>query len=135
MSYSSEGFLMVRVYAAREALPIKNAVVHLRGGEEENLDVQYTIITDEDGITPRIALPAPDRNNSLAPNSKNAVYAKYDVLINAEGYYSKHIYGVAIFAGVESTLPVFLLPVVSREMGGLYPRGNNNVIIPENDLL
>ena len=57
------------------------------------------------------------------------------VRTNAEGYYSKHIYGVAVFAGVESTLPVSLLPVVSREMGGLYPRGNNNVIIPENDLL
>ena len=129
----SEGTLRIRAYTASEALPIPNAVVRITGAEELNRLVSYSLLTDRNGITEAITLPAPSLSYSLSPSPAEAPYALYDVEISASGYYSKVIKGVSIFSGVNSVQLANMIP----DSGGTgdYPRGNVNSVIPENESL
>ena len=129
----SQGKLRVRAYTAGGALPVEDAVVRIKGAEEDNRFVSYSLLTDRDGITSAVSLPAPSLSYSLAPSPAEAPFALYDVEIIADGYYSKRINGVSVFSGVESVQLANMIPVSSG--AGEYPRGNVNAIIPPSDSL
>lgn len=129
------GSLSARVYVAREAVPISGALVRIMGAEEFNLQVMHSVLTDEDGITPSIPLPTPNRSYSLGAGNSETPYAIYDVLIAKDGYYTKRIRSVAVFAGVDAVLPVNMIPYIAFSDGGSYPRGNINATVRENERL
>ena len=79
MKYTSTGKLIVRTIIAGGALPLPATLVHIRGADEENRFVEFSLFTDNDGITERIELPTPDVSFSLAPNPIETPYARYDV--------------------------------------------------------
>ncbi|MBQ8371950.1 MAG: hypothetical protein IJX38_03315 [Clostridia bacterium] len=135
MEENSSGALMVRVYIADEAVPIEGAVVRISGAEESNAEVQHSLLTDSDGVTPTVSLPTPPKSGSLAPNSPTAAYAIYDVIVGADGFYTKRIRSVAVFSGVLAVLPVNMIPFVSYADGGSYPRGSINATVRENERL
>ena len=62
------GTLSVRTYTASDALPVSGAAVRIFGAEEANRFSVHSLITDNDGVTPTVTLPAPNRRYSLAPN-------------------------------------------------------------------
>lgn len=129
----SEGTLRVRAYTAGGALPIADAVVRIKGAEEGNRLIAYSLITDRDGTTEAVKLPAPSLSYSLSPSPAEAPFAVYDIEISKEGYYSKVINGVNVFSGVNSVQLANMIPTSSG--AGDYPRGNINATIPENDSL
>ena len=129
----SEGTLRVRAYTAGGALPIAGAVVRIMGAEEANRLVSYSLITDRNGITEAVSLPAPSISYSLSPSPAEAPFAVYDVEVSANGYYSKRINGVSVFSGVNSVQLANMIPSSSGAED--YPRGNVNTQIPENDSL
>ena len=129
----SEGTLRVRAYTAGGALPIADAVVRIKGAEEGNRLIAYSLITDRDGTTEAVKLPAPSLIYSLSPSPAEAPFAVYDIEISKEGYYSKVINGVNVFSGVNSVQLANMIPTSSG--AGDYPRGNINATIPENDSL
>ena len=128
------GNLTVRAYTAGGGLPVSGAVVRISGAEEVNRSVLQSLITDEDGNTESVSLPAPLRENSLSPNSAGAAYALYDVEITKDGYYTKKIFGSSVFSGVNSLLLINMIPVSDGGQSD-YPRGNINTVIPENTSL
>ena len=129
----SEGTLRVRAYTAGGALPIAGAVVRIMGAEEANRLVSRSLITDRNGITEAVPLPAPSISYSLSPSPAEAPFAVYDVEVSANGYYSKRINGVSVFSGVNSVQLANMIPSSSGAED--YPRGNVNTQIPENDSL
>ena len=130
---NSEGKLRIRAYTAGGALPVENALVKIRGAEEDNRLVAYTLVTDFDGLTPEVTLPAPSLEYSLSPDPLEAPYSVYDVEISAPGYYTKRISGLTVFPGVNSIQLVNMIPY-SGEGYEDYPRGNINMVIPDNDI-
>ena len=128
------GNLTVRAYTAGGGLPVEGAVVRIFGSEEVNRTVMHSLITDLDGVTESVSLPAPLRENSLFPENNKSAYALYDVEIEKEGYYSKKIFGASVFSGVNSLLSVNMIPI-SEGGRSDYPRGNINTVIPENQSL
>ena len=125
------GNLTVRAYTAGGGLPVGGAKVRISGAEEENRNVTHTLITDKDGKTEAVALPAPLRANSLTPQKDGNISSRYDVEIEKEGYYLKRVFGAAVFAGVNSLLLINMIPISDGGQSD-YPRGNiNSVIIPE----
>ena len=68
-----------------------------------------TDLTNADGRTRAFLLPAPPRPESQTPEQPHP-YAVYTVLIEAAGYRPVDAIGVAVFAGVDATLPVALIP-------------------------
>ncbi len=133
MIFDRYGKLAIRSYVAGGALPLANVIVTIRGASEENRDVQYSLVTDIDGLTPFINLPAPDKIYSQSPG--NVGYGLYDIEASAEGYYSKIIRSVAVFDGISTVLPINMIPSPIHENNEDYPRGNLDTLILENENL
>lgn len=129
MKYTDYGTLTVRATVASESLPVADATVVIRGADENNREVLYSVLTDSDGLTPKVSLPAPPESLSETPTPSQLPYAKYDVEISKEGYYTKKILEIPVFSGISTSLPVNMLTKISFEDGGLYPRGNVNASI------
>ena len=119
---TQNGTLIVKTLAADEAIPIPDSVVRIEG--EGNSTVKRTLFTDEDGITEIVSLPAPDRSLSLSPEGDAVPYSTYTVTVISDGYYTKVIKGVAVFPDTLSLLSVVMIPYVSYNDGGRYPRDN-----------
>ena len=125
------GTLSVRSYTAGGAIPVSNALVRIHGAEEENRFISYSLITDEDGMTPIVELPTYSKEFSVIPNPAGKPYSIYNIEILAEGYLPKRISGIPIFSGVYSLLPVSLLP----EGRNSVTENNSDITIPDNELL
>lgn len=135
MAFNKTGTLIVNVTAASGALPIAGTVVRIIGTDEENRGVEYSIITDVDGITERITLPTPARELSQSPGANEQSYALYNIEVSAPGYYTKHIYDVAVFDGTETVQPVNMIPGSIHENRETYPRDNLDTYVRENERL
>ena len=135
MQLTDKGDLVIHATMASGALPVPGTIVRIRGAEEENRFIVYSVITDEDGNTGRISLPAPAKEYSLSPNEAEKAYSIYDIELTAEGYYPKRIYSVAVFPGITATQPINMIPLSQNGTFSDYPRGNLNAVVRENDLL
>ena len=135
MKYTENGTLTVRTYTASGALPVKGALIRITGTDEHNRFVDFTLLTDEDGVTGAISLPTPDRDLSMGSGAPEIPYAIYDVEASADGYYTKRIRNVAIFTGVNSTQAINMIPVSVGTHAEEYPRGNLDATVYENEYL
>ena len=111
---SEIGYLSVRVTTALGAIPLENAAVTIRGNETANENVLYSLSTDSDGHTERVALPAPPRVNSETPYDKKP-YATYSVDVFAEGYLPLHLSNVPVFSSITSIQPAIMIPSAKGE--------------------
>ncbi len=125
------GNLTIRTYTAGGGLPVEGVKVKIRGSQETNSHIYHELLTNEDGNTPKLTLPAPDKDYSLAPSSSTPPYSLYDVEVEKNGYYSKKIYGLSIFSGVNSLQLINMIPL-SEGGVGQFPRGDLNTVIPTN---
>lgn len=125
------GTLVVNVGVANEARPVAGAIVRITGADEDNLEIRRTLLTDRDGVTGKIKLPAKNRDYSLSPGSAETPYSRYDIEIQRRGFYTKRISGIAVFSGVESIQIVSMIPS-SKDKAEYFPDGNINATIPEN---
>lgn len=119
------GTLTVRVTAADGALPIMGATVNIIGADNQNRDYYKTQTTNEDGNTPIIVLPTPSPESTLTPNGFQNGYSSFDVDVYAKDYYRKKIYSVSVFSGIDSSLPVSLVPYSRFNAKENVPNGNS----------
>ena len=107
--YSGIGYLIIRTTTARYAVPVAGATVIIKCAEHELAEIMYTLKTDQNGMTEKVALPCP-------PKSAQQVYGKrpyclYDIYVQAEGYIPRSYIGISIFNGITSYHTVDLLPL------------------------
>ncbi len=121
---NKNGYMTVRAYTAGGALPVEGATVRIRGAEEGNRDIVYSLLTDRDGVTERVSLPAPPRELSEYPDPTDVPFAIYDIEIIKEGYFTKRIYNVPVFDGINSEQLIAMIP--SSENPENFPMGNIN---------
>ena len=126
---TSSGTLRIRTYTAGGALPVKGAVVRIRGADEDNGFVVHQLITDDDGLTPPVSLPAPSIDYSLFPEPSEQPYSSYNIEINANGFLDKKILGLTVFSGIESIQLVNMIPGKSID-SNIVPNGNSQTVIP-----
>ena len=129
---NSSGSLRIRTYTAGGALPVKGATVRITGAEEDNRLITYSLLTDRDGQTDLVTLPAPSADYSLTPDPAEPPYSVYDLVITAPGYLTKRINGLTVFSGVNSIQLINMIPGNGNDYD--YPIGNKSSIIPENHL-
>ena len=135
MPYEKSGTLIINASSAGGALPSAGTLVRILGGEEENRDVQFSLLTDIDGVSERITLPAPSRELSLTPGAAEPSYALYNLEISAPGFYTKRILNVAVFDGEETVQPVNMIPLALHNDNLTSPRGNLDTFVRENEFL
>jgi hypothetical protein len=104
------GYLVVKVSTALGAIPLENATVNLRGNTEESSGVIYSLLSDRDGLTPKVALPAPPRAISAHP-SESVPFSSWNIDVFKEGYVPVSFTGVPIYSSVVSVQPAVLVPI------------------------
>lgn len=108
------GYLIIKVSTARGAIPLEGASVNIRGATPENSDIIYSLVSNEDGLTPKIALPTPLRFLSESPG--NAVpYALYNIDVFNDGYADLSFTNVAVFDSITSLQPAVMIPLPDNE--------------------
>lgn len=135
MDFSGSGVLYIRAFTAGDSLPVENVLVRIKGADEENRLVEYSFLTDRNGLTGSVSLPTPQKSYSLSPGAEESPFATYDVEIFGNGFYRKRFFNVAVFADTVSVQPVSMIPVSSYPDESVYPDGNLDVIIEENEFL
>ena len=135
MPYTDTGTLIIRTYTAGGAVPVGETVIRISGSDEENRFVEYTLMTDVDGMTPRITLPSPNKSYSLSPGATQNPYAQYNLVISRDGYYTKRINNVALFSGIDTFMPVNMIPIAVYENGVEYPMNSLDSTVTENPYL
>ncbi len=126
MPFNNSGTLIVRTYAASGALPVAGTVVRIFGADEENRFIEYSVITNIDGNTDRVSLPAPSNIFSQTPNPNDSAYALYNIEITAPGYYTKKIRNVSVFDGTETVQLVNMIPININNTNSKEPINNLN---------
>lgn len=123
---NSYGQLEIRATKANGALPVKDAIVRIKGAEEENRFIVYSVLTDIDGNTASISLPTPSASISKDAGGEDIGYSIYDIEISKDGYYPKVIRSVPIFPGIKSIQPINMIPLSEEDPMKDYPKGNLN---------
>ena len=104
------GYLVVKVSTARGAIPLEDASVNIRGAGGNTSDILYSLKTDIDGLTEKVALPAPSRTLSETPPSSTP-FAIYDIDVFKDGYTDLHFTNVAVFDSITSIQPAVMIPL------------------------
>lgn len=117
---NSIGYLIVKVSTASGAIPIENASVIVQGKDENNQDVLLSFLTDRDGLTPRIMLPAPPKELSEAPSPSSKPYSVYNIDVFKDEYYPQHYNGVPIFQNVTAIQNARIVPISEPDSANLY---------------
>ena len=111
------GTLYARVTAGRGTLPLKGVTVYVRdyldAGEG---NILYTLKTGDDGLTPSVQLPAPDKSSSLSPGSTALPYSEYVITAVKNGFNTVESVGVPIFDGVVSIQSVDMVPLTEDDV-------------------
>ena len=126
-NYTQNGNLIVSVYTASGAIPIEGAMVTVKGSNAEDSGIKTVVYTDNSGNTAHISLPAPPVENSEVPVSASP-FAKYNIEVDKEGFYSRTFIDVPVFANTTSIQPVNLIPQNEYQGEALIP---NEGIITE----
>lgn len=117
---NSIGYLIVKVSTASGAIPIENASVIVQGKDENNQDVLLSFLTDRDGLTPRIMLPAPPKELSEAPSPSSKPYSVYNIDVFKDEYYPQHYNGVPIFQNVTAIQNARIVPISEPDSANPY---------------
>jgi len=109
-----QGTLQVKTYTTIDsALPVSNVPVLVK---DMNGSIIYRLYTDSNGLTERVNLYAPDKNCSTLDINNGTCLSEYDVEVKPDERFRKvDIHGIQIFNGINSTLPVELVPSLIGE--------------------
>ncbi|MBO5261846.1 MAG: hypothetical protein J6B45_02250 [Clostridia bacterium] len=139
MNGENIGFLIVKVKTASGALPVENAKVsiyeYLPNENSVGSALLYSVLTDQDGKTPKLALDAKNKELSLSPGNVNP-FSVYNIVVEKDGYYSNRYINVPIFQGITSIQPVELIPLLEyAKPNDDYPNSTRRFIETPNTAL
>ena len=112
--YGDTGFLKARVYTALGAIPLEGVNVKISSVSEMYPPVAYDLITDRNGETDTVSLPAPSRELSTVPGNYRP-YALYQIEAYLKDYGAYSVLNVPVFGGVLSVQPIGLVPNSARD--------------------
>ena len=108
---TSNGYLIVKVSTAGGAIPIEAVTVIIQGKDEENKDILISLLTDRNGLTEKVSLPAPKKDLSTAPAPDSKPYSSYNIDVYKKGYYPQHYTGVPIFDSITAVQNARIIPI------------------------
>ncbi len=125
----SVGYLVVNVTTARGAIPLADASVNIRGSEAAGSGVLFSLRTNRDGRTEKVALPTPPRAESQTPGYP-VPYAIYNIEVFKDGYLPLSFQNVPIFPSVVSIQPAVMVPA-PESFSNPYPSHGASTVLPE----
>lgn len=109
---NESGSLKVQAYASDQAFGVGSARVMIFAALPGGNVALYDGLTDNDGISESVILPAPPRSLSQSPQTGDnpaLPYAVYSVYVEHPSYVRAVFTNVPVFSGIESVQPVRML--------------------------
>lgn len=104
------GRIIVQVYTADQTKPIDGAHVTITREKDGKEELIRALLTNPDGKTPAVDLPAPSKNYSLAPNEPQG-FSNYNIRVDYPGYYTMEQINLPVFPGITSIQQINLIPL------------------------
>lgn len=109
--YMPTGNLIVVLRTATGALPINSGSITVTNMQNETVFYEFLTAVNS-GISRTATLEAPPKSISLDSDIGTALpYSLYNVIIRAEGSFKTEIDGVQLFDGIDTHLPIQLIPL------------------------
>ncbi len=105
----ANGFLQIRVFTSQAKTPIRGAAVNVTERLEKGSRLLAAEITDENGLTGVLALPAPEASLSQSPGAQQP-WRKVDITVDQPRYERILVENVQIFAGTLTEQDLELIP-------------------------
>lgn len=105
----ANGFLQIRVFTSQAKTPIRGAAVNVTERLEKGSRLLAAEITDENGLTGVLALPAPEASLSQSPGAQQP-WRKVDITVDQPRYERILVENVQIFAGTLTEQELELIP-------------------------
>ena len=112
-----EGYIIVQVYIADQAIPLANANVIVSKPTESGEEVVRIMKTDRSGKTAIIAVPTSPAANSQTPDGGERFF-KYNIRVDYPGYRTVENVNVPVFDGQTSIQPVGMIPLAEGQEKG-----------------
>ena len=109
----TNGFLTIRTYTSAAQLPVEDVTVSVTRPDSKGTRLFATRITDESGLVGPIAIPTPDRSESLQAGVA-APYTTVDIIADHPNYERVLVENAQVFAGVLSQQDIALIPLEAR---------------------
>ena len=107
----SEGKILVRVSAAKNAIPLEGVtVVITRRGSGAVLELLGLRSTNADGQTTPVPVSTPDRELSESPSGEKS-WSSVDITTDMPGYERVIVENVQVFSGVTTIQDFALIPL------------------------
>ncbi|MCM1023292.1 MAG: hypothetical protein NC395_04455 [Prevotella sp.] len=115
---SGQGYLQIEVTTASGAIPVRDATVIITEKTDGVDALIGMVVTDENGTTPVVPLPAPPQALSEAPDPSERPYSEYNISVYKKGFYSIPQLTVPVFDTIKSIQPVSVIPLAEFERSG-----------------
>ncbi len=107
---AQQGSIAINVYTSRSQIPLKNAMISVTSGNENNPTLLGFRTTDESGKVEPIYIDTPDLELSLSP-SNSKPFTVCNIKVSHPSYYTLTITDVQVFANTQTLQNVELIPL------------------------
>lgn len=108
---TSTGYILVNTRTGENSSPVENALIMITTISDGKREMIASGLTDESGISPKFAVPAPDLEHSQSPDSVKRPYSLYDISVTAKGFFNARSVDVPVFSGITSVQTFGMIPV------------------------
>lgn len=99
------GTIISQITTSDALIPVENAYVWITQGNNL-LNFQ---VTDKNGKTEPITLPAPDKSESLSPGNTSLAFGAYDIHVYHPMYQPFEIKNIQVFSGITTLQQLSLI--------------------------
>lgn len=108
---TSTGYILINTRTGENSSPVVNASVMITAVIDGRREMIAGGVTDESGISPKFAVPAPDIMHSQSPEAIKRPYSLYDISVTADGFFNARSVDVPVFAGITSVQTFGMIPL------------------------
>ena len=105
---SSTGYIQVRAYTSDAQYPLQDVAIAVTAADGTAIAMR---LTDRNGRISPIAVPVPDRNESLSPDPEERPYAVVNLYAHKRGYERIESENLQLFADTTTLQNLAMIPL------------------------
>ena len=104
----STGYIQVRAYTSTAQFPLENVAITITTPDDTAIAMR---LTDRNGQIPAIAIPVPDKQESLSPDPPENPFTTVTLYAHLKGYERAEYENVQIFSDTTTYQNIELVPL------------------------
>ena len=105
---SATGYILVRAFTGRARYPLKDVAITVTATDGTAIAMA---LTDRSGLIAPIAIPVPDRQESLQPDPPEIPFASVNLYARLRGYEQVEAENLQVFAGTTTVQNLEMIPL------------------------